>query len=565
MVVKQCKRQQNGRTPSVLPACHHPLLKSAVRHLRTRRLTSVIAIGPMLLQIRMRSRLPRLLFKRIAMLMLAVLLLAVGVFTAGVLWPQPTLEVPPAQTLAIEGVRVVDVRAGRLLGERTVVIADGRIVAMDATNAIKLPAGARRIDGHGRYLTPALWDMHTHITRASPMLDMPLYVAYGVTQVRDMMGCPRADDPFLVCEDEKRAWDTQIAQGERIGPRIRGIASFMANGPVSVRRMPELPTYFAVSTPEQARAFVRHHVGRVSAIKVYDHIPRDAYFALADEARQHGLDLVGHRPHAVSAIEAAMHQKSLEHARFLLHESFPGAAALRARANTPAWHEDRQQMLDQHDPAMANEIFAAMRRHGTWYVPTHLTRWADAGADQPQVREDPLLRYLHPLLQRQWREDLDELLVEDPSPSARQAYRAFYRKGLALTAQAHRAGVRVLVGTDYIAAGADVHREMQQLVMAGLTPADALRAATLSPAEYFEVENAYGTVDVGKHADVLLLDADPLREIGNSQRLHAVIQAGRYYDGAALERIRAHVEDQARSFPVACRLIWGFLRNPTGY
>jgi imidazolonepropionase-like amidohydrolase len=341
--------------------------------------------------------------------------------------------------------------------------------------------------------------------------------------------------------------------------------SFMANGPGMLARMPGLPDFFGTATPEQARAFVRHFAGEVDAIKVYDRIPRAAYFALAEEARRLGLDVVGHRPHAVSAVEAAVAQKSIEHARFLLHESFDGSEALRAAGGTRNWREDRARMLREHDPRRAEDIFAAMKRAGTWYVPTHLTRWVDAYADDAVVRADPLLRYLHPLLKWQWLEDVDATLAADPLPEAREVYRAFHRKGLELTGAAHRAGVKILVGTDYIVAGADVHREMEQLVLAGLTPAAALHAATLAPAEYFGLQDQYGTVTAGKVADLILLGANPLADIRHSQRIEAVLFNGHLYDRAALDRIADHVEARARSWSVACKILWRFIRNPTAY
>jgi imidazolonepropionase-like amidohydrolase len=496
----------------------------------------------------------------------SVIIIATCLFLAGVLWPLKELVPPQAGgPVAIVGVTIIDAASARHLSGQTVLIDAGRIVALGATDEIEVPAHAMIIGGAGRYLLPALWDMHAHIYAISPLLELPLYLRYGVTNVRDLLSCPQAGDPFIACPEDKRRWSDEAVAGERIGPRIVETTSFMANGAGMRDRLGNVPDYFDTATPAQARAFVRHFADRVDAIKVYDRIPRLAYLALVDEAKRLGLDVVGHRPQAVSAIEAATHQKSIEHARFLLHESFGGSAELRARGGTSRWHEDRRRMLDEHDPQMADAIFAAMRRSGTWYVPTHLTRWADAYADDPVIRDDPLLRYLHPLMKWQWLEDIDATVARDPSPEARETYRAFYRKGLELTGVAHRAGVRVLVGTDYIVAGADVHREMAQLVAAGLTPADALRAATLSPAEYFGLEADYGTVGVGKIADLLLLDADPLQDIGNTRRIEAVIFGGAVYDRAMLDRISGHVQSRARSWAVACRILWRFIRHPAAY
>jgi hypothetical protein len=407
--------------------------------------------------------------------------------------------------------------------------------------------------------------MHTHIYAISPLLDLPLHIAYGVTNVRDLQGCPLPNDPFIACPEDKQRWTAEAIAAERIGPRIVSSSSFMANGPLILERISGLPEFFGTATPEQARMFVQHFAGRVDAIKVYDRIPRDAYFALADEARRLNIEVVGHRPHAISAIEATANQKSLEHARFILHESFGGSASLRELAGTADWREDRRRMLDEHDPDLAANILAAMATAGTWYVPTHLTRWADAFAEDDSVREDPLLRYLHPLMRWQWLEDVNGTLAQDPSPAARQTYREFYQKGLELTGTAHAAGVRILAGTDYIIAGAYVHRELEQLVLAGLSPAQALHAATLAPAQYFGLEEQYGSVSTGKVADLLLLDANPLEDIRNTQRIDSVFFNGNLYDRDAIQTISRHVQRQARSWTVACKILWRFIKNPVSY
>lgn len=503
---------------------------------------------------------------RLAVIVAATLAGVTLLFAIGVLWPLPDVEpVRTQSSIVIVGASIVDTREGKLMTDQTVLVRDGLIVAVGNVGDVALPADAEAIDARGMFLIPALWDMHAHVYAVSPLLDLPLYIGYGVTNVRDMHGCPQPGDPFIACAEEKQQWTQEAVDGQRVGPRIVGSASFMANGPSIVDRMPDLPHYFATSTPEQAREFVRHFAGEVDAIKVYDRIPREAYFALVDEAERLNLDVVGHRPRAVSAVEAAAHQKSIEHARFVLHESFSGSATLRGLAETDRWHEDRRRMLDEHDPKAAERIFDAMREAGTWYVPTHLTRWADAYGETDLVRADPLLRYLHPLLKRQWLEDIDETLASDPSPAARQAYRDFYTKGLELTGSAHRAGVKILAGSDYVVAGADVHRELEQLVMAGLSPAAALHAATAAPAEYFHLEASYGSVEPGLVADLLLLRADPLADIRNTQQIEAVIFNGNLYARSDLDRLSTHVERRARSWSVACKIIWRFIKNPVGY
>lgn len=506
------------------------------------------------------------LLKRFFRFCFALIIVALGVFFIGVVWPQP--EVVPVVTkspLVIANVTVIDVATGATIPHQSILVDKGRIAAIDEAEKLAVPSNAFRLDGSNRFLMPSLWDMHVHIYKTTPLLDMPLFIRYGVTNVRDMTSCPKANDPFIACPEDLKRWTQAAAANQMVGPRIQGITSWLLNGPGIHKAIKGLPDFFGGADAQQARQFVRYYHGKVDALKVYDHISRDAYFALADEAKKSGMDIVGHRPHAISAIEAAAHQKSIEHARFMLHESFAGSAALREAAQKGQWKEDRQRMLDEHNPELAKAIFAAMKAAGTWYVPTHLTRRVDAYGDDALILEDPLLRYLHPLMKWQWLEDVNKTIDEDPSPQARQTYRDFYKKGLELTGAAHEAGVKVLLGTDYIVAGGTVHDELQQLVLAGLSPAEALRAATLSPAEYFELQNDYGQVKPGMVADLILLDKNPLEDIRHSSSIETVIFNGNLYDRAALETIEQLVERRAKSWAIGCKILWEFIKNPSSY
>jgi len=237
--------------------------------------------------------------RRGALVFAVVVAVGVVLFIAAVLWPEP--ELTPVRTttpVAFVDVTIVDVETGRLVPAQTAIVDAGRIMAVGAAASVHVPSTTTVIDGRGRYLLPALWDMHTHAYAFAPLLDLPLAIAYGVTNIRDMQGCPQAGDPFIACPEDKRRWTDEALAGARVGPRIVASTSFMANGPGMRERLGDVPAFFDTATPEDARAFVRHFAGRVEAIKVYDRIPRDAYLALADEARRHGLDVVGHRPHA---------------------------------------------------------------------------------------------------------------------------------------------------------------------------------------------------------------------------------------------------------------------------
>lgn len=491
----------------------------------------------------------------------------VVLFVAGASWPNPeATAVRTVGPVAILDTTIVDVERRRTVPHRTILVESGRIVAVGPAD-LSIPPGALRIDGRGKFVMPALWDMHTHVYAIAPLLDLPLAIAYGVTNVRDMQGCPKPDDPFIACAGQKQRWTGEAIEGRRVAPRVMQTTSFMANGPSILERIPGLPRSFGARTEAEGRELVRHHAAEgIRAIKVYDRLPRAAYLGIVAEAKRLGLDVVGHLPHEVSAIEAAeAGQKSIEHARFLLRESFSGAGASRDAAASGDYRSNWRRILDEHDPKMAAAIFEAMARNGTWYVPTHLTRWVDAYAEDERVRRDPLLKYLHPLLQRQWLEDVDETIAEDPSPQGRKTRREIYEKGLQLTGAAHRAGVKILAGTDYIVSGPDLHRELQQLVAAGLTPSAALESATINPALYFGLQRDYGSVAAGKVADLIILDADPLEDIRNTEKIDTVIFNGNVYDRAAREQIQELVRRRARSWTVGCRILWRFVKNPVSY
>lgn len=496
----------------------------------------------------------------------AVVALSVTFFAVGVLWPLDKVDAVKTKTpIAIINTSILDVAGGLILLNQTVIIERKKIRIVGAANNVAIPENAIRIDGANRFLMPSLWDMHTHIFKVTPLLDMPLYIGYGITNVRDMASCPAANDPFAACPEDFKRWTHQANNDELVGPRVQGIASWHLNGPGIHDQINGLPEFFGTANEQQAREFVRYYSGKVDAIKVYNYISREAYFALVDEAKKVGIDVVGHRPLAISAIEAAQHQKSIEHARFILHESFTGSAALRESVAKGLWSEDRRRMLGEHDPQMASAIFSAMKNSGTWYVPTHLTRRVDAYGDDPMILEDPILRYLHPLMKWQWLEDVNKVISEAPSPEERQTYRDFYQKGLELTGAAHRAGVKVLVGTDYIVAGITVHQELEQLVMAGLSPVDVLRAATVLPAEYFGLQKEYGSVAAGMNADLILLNKNPFEDIRNTQSIEAVIFNGNLYDRNKLDEILDTVESRAKSWSIACKILWEFIKNPAGY
>lgn len=484
--------------------------------------------------------------------------------TIGVWWtlPAPTAKARPPRLL-ITGAEVVDVRSGRLL-EADILIEGDRIVTVaDGLN----PPDATVVDGAGKFAIPGLFDMHVHSIKLSPVLMHPLFVAAGVTAVRDMGGCLGRDDPWLACAADKRAWHQEVAAGNRVGPRYDHITTLPINGGR------EIPGGFdprlGVPGPEDASVRAAHDASlNVDFLKPYTMLDRDAYDALAKSAAEQGLYLAGHLPLSVSAMEAvAAGQRSIEHAFLFIWECYPSMASLRGAATAATAYTDelRRRMIEEHDPERCSRLHAAMGAAGIAFVPTHGTRKLDAFSADDDFRRDPRLRYVPTLLSYLWLQDADSM-ARRAGPGGLESYRAFYEFGIEQTGVAHRAGVTVLAGTDapdsFVFPGSGLHDELERLVRAGLSPLDALRAATLEPARFLGLDGQAGVIEAGARADIVLVGANPLLDVRAARQVESVILAGAHYDRTDLDALEAAVETAAQSWTMWPKFLWQMLRSP---
>lgn len=494
--------------------------------------------------------LPRSAHRRQWPIVLVILLLAPPLlFAAALLWPLSAPPLPePGNSRVIVNARVVDVARGQVSEPTTVTVRHGTITAIgeDPQDA-RLPV----LDAGGRWLLPGFWDMHTHALQLSPQLQFPLMLANGITGTRDMMDCPQTTDPLIACVADKRRWTAQAIAGQQVAPRFVQIASFYFEDPSL--------------TPEAAAARARTYSARgVDALKVYNRLRADTYQRLATEAQQLRRPLVGHLPKAVpldDAVQAG--QRSFEHAHLFVRHCFDNAAAWRGGTldgEDPIVLAER--MVASYQPTLCNKAFALMQASGAAFVPTHVTREEDARASDPAFVDDPSLAYLDPLSRWAWRDDLQATAARYPGRRGQDALKTYFEHGLALTGAAHRAGVTVLVGTDTGLGGFRYHDELQWLRQAGLSQADVLRAATLQAARHLQRQASHGSVEVGKAADLVLLDGNPLHDIANTRRVHAVLLAGNLYDRPRLDALQTYARRQARSPAVMARLLWGFITSP---
>lgn len=466
-------------------------------------------------------------------------------------------------SLVIENVTVIDPESRQVLTDQSVFVAADRIRALAPAGDRSRFVATDTIDGTGRFLIPGLIDSHAHVGRNTERIEasFALMLANGVTGIR-LLGAHCWDpDPDEVCLDGFRAMAAEIDAGQREGPRLLRMGSSGVNGPI--QRPADLPDslfMFFPGTAEEGRALAHYMQDQgVDLIKIYNTIPRAAYFALLEEATSLDLEASGHIPVAISVVEASnAGQRTIEHARDLplaCSTYSPEYRSLATRATDgdagvrgPSPTERLTKTLDGYDAAQCDDVMSTLVANGTYLVPTHGTREMDARAGEEAYRNDPRLKYIPAAQRRGWEADLDN--YAGSPPELVELYREFYDAGLRSTAMAHAAGVKIMVGTDandtMIFPGFGVHDELRRFADAGVAPMDILRAATTVPAEYFGRTEDLGGISAGKLADLVLLDADPMADIRNSTSINTVMMAGRVYDRAALDAMLGRAEAGGR-------------------
>ncbi|MEJ7847848.1 MAG: amidohydrolase family protein [Pyrinomonadaceae bacterium] len=437
-------------------------------------------------------------------------------------------------TVGIRNVTLINMVSGTPETDMTVLISGNRLTRIGKSEKVRIPKGAHVIDGSGKFLIPGLWDMHVHIFNNvsnvgthNKETHFPLFIANGVTGMRDMFS--DGDDIKLA-----RQWQTEIDAGTTIGPRI-AVGSRIVDGPPSF-----LPNLMVVKTADEGRAAVRTLKKEGAGfIKVYWNLTPDAYYAIADESKKLGIVFAGHVPFSISAADVSdAGQKSIEHLTGIVETCSSKEDELRKKEWTP---EVGEETYATYDAKKCLNLFKRFAKNGTWHTPTAILHRGMSLYDDDRFRNDVNFKYVSKATLNDWAN----------SPQLDKSHEFKVRKErferlIETIGIMHRAGVPILAGTDnnnpYVIPGFALHDELELFVKAGMSPLQALRTATTNPAKYLGLETSVGTIENGKLADMVILDANPLNEISNTRRINAVIINGRYLPKETLEKMLLGVE-----------------------
>ena len=450
---------------------------------------------------------------------------------------------------AITHVNVIDATGSPARSDMTIIIEGNRITTLDKTSKVKIPKTAFVINGSGKYLIPGLWDMHFHVfnnvSKTPPdENDFSLLIANGVVGIREMWtkmeGMPQVD-----------LWRKQFHQQPGTLPRIGSVGTMIDGSPSQWLNSD------TASSTDRARIMVKQMKDAgIDFVKPYNLLPREVYFAIADEAKKENLPVAGHIPNRILLKEAAdAGQRSVEHLTgsrinfeadcsvFIkeLETELPDSIA----ANSP-FVPVMKQVLDLCDEKKALEIFQYLAQKNVWECPT-MVLYKRSTIDSIKFFNDFRLKYISSRDRLAWgtSSEMKWFLEQRKDES-----RAYFQRVLAQIKLMKKAGIRFLAGTDYdnpyLYPGFSLHDELALFVEAGFTPMEALQTATVNPAKFLGTTDSLGTIEKGKIADMILLNADPLTDINNTKHIQAVFVNGKYLPKQTLEVMLVKVEQAVK-------------------
>ncbi len=414
-------------------------------------------------------------------------------------------------TFAFVGATVINTTGNPSVADATVVTRDGKIVAVGASKKVKVPRDAQRIDVAGKFIIPGLWDMHAHYEQVEWG---PIYLAAGVTTVRDVGN----EFEFIT------AVRASVNSGTALGPHmlLAGIVDGDSPNAIGIAR---------VNSAADALTWVqRYHDAGFQQMKIYSSMKSDNVKAVCTEAHRLGMTVTGHIPEGMTAYDGVNDgMDQINHIQYVYDLLKPKGFDEKAAKATPAERAEMMASLDVNSDEGKHAI-AFLKEHNTVIDPTMaLFEFIRRPLEVPADKNEPGVDHIAP--------ELREQLVSGGVPPERAATQLkIMREELAIIGALHRAGVRIVAGTDQTVPGYSLYREVELYNQTGFTPLEALQAATIVPAQVMHADRDSGSIEVGKRADLDILDANPLADIHNIRSVHFIVANGVLFESAPLWR-----------------------------
>jgi len=413
-------------------------------------------------------------------------------------------QAPAGHVLAIVGATLENSTGAAPISNSVILIEDGVITAAGTRAQVKIPKHATILDAAGKYAVPGLWDMHAHYEQVEWG---PIYLASGITSVRDV-GNEFGMVQTLHAELNRK-------QDPAIGPHLEFAGIIDGSGPMSLGAV-------IADTPEQAREWVqKYKAAGARQIKIYSSVKPEIVKAITAEAHALGMTVTGHIPNGMTAIDGindGMDQ--------INHVSYVTPYIVRPGIGADGKPDRKAQPIIEPESPRAKELIETMKAHHAVLDPT-VALYEMMLHSKPMDQLEPGVNHLPPQLR--------EALDTPPAPSTQAALvDARFQTFLTVIKTLHAAGIPIVAGTDQAIPGYSLHREMELYVASGFTPLEALQSATIVPARALGVEKESGSIDIGKRGDVLLLAADPLKDIHNTRTVWKTVAAGKVYEPAPL-------------------------------
>lgn len=447
--------------------------------------------------------------------------------------------------LVVRNATVVNTRDGSLRYGQTIVIADGKILKISSNTSIRAGRTSQTIDATGKYVVPGYLDMHTHALDSIDMqpANWPMMIASGITGIREAGGVPNATV-------RAKLLNADSAAGHIDAPEVLMTPGDALSGMTSAAQ--------AIHAVQQRKAQGADFIKVTSA-------SREVMVATLSEAKAQGLTVAGHLTPALSAMESSQAgMRSIEHLGSsmgtLLDCSTDEAAIRQALLKGPGLTPPAipsfsanaanavlfQRVLDTYSEEKCQALAHVFVRNETWHVPTLIRVRTLLISDDPAYSSDPGAVYVDKGLLTSWQQGAQRFSTS-LSAAERATFRQYYEQQKVLTKLLKQAGVKMLTGSDvsrisiWLVPGLSLHQDFHELASAGLTPLEVLQMTTLHGAEFLHREATMGTVDEGKRADLVLLDANPLVDVTNLSKIAAVILKGRFFSYDMLEKMKRDV------------------------